>query len=259
MQNKEKLKANMKKNYEKNKEERKSFAKKHRQKIKEDIQLNGLILPTITEKTCIRCKTTKPINQYSITLNMFLSTCKTCRNKEAKVYRLQNKDKIRMYFKTYTRTVKSKVFTNLRKRLVNTVNSIDGSKTEATVKLLGCSKKFLKDWIMFNCNIDGYVFEDYGKVWNLDHVVPCNAFDFENDLDVQCCFNWTNVRPLDKQKNSSKQDYIIWGELFIHEIRLKRFIKINHLKEDTISIWNCRALTTAASGKTRSVASSVIA
>ena len=52
--------------------------------------------------------------------------------------------------------------------------------------------------------------ENYGKVWELDHVNPLSKFNMENEDDVKIAFNWQNVLPAlcshnkEKKQQSSK-------------------------------------------------------
>lgn len=251
--NREKRLESMKSDYIKNRETRIEQAKTYRENVKKNVEENGLSLPDIKEKNCNKCNQTKSISSFSVrkTKNSYASACKDCRKKESKMYRKdpQNKETIRLYKRTYKLPVGSRVLKILRNRLNYCVKNIDGSKTNATKRLLGCSPELLKKWIEFNLDIDGYILEDYGSVWNSDHVLPCNVFDLEKEEDISKCFHWTNIRPLCKIKNSSKQEYIYWPDLFVHEIRLNKFIKLNRLNEDILSVWKDGVLATAALGK----------
>ncbi len=45
---------------------------------------------------------------------------------------------------------------------------------------------------------------NYGTEWQLDHVVPQNLFDIENEEDVLLCFNYMNYIPMLNQDNRLK-------------------------------------------------------
>jgi hypothetical protein len=45
---------------------------------------------------------------------------------------------------------------------------------------------------------------NYGKEWQLDHIVPQNLFDMENEEDVLLCFNYMNYIPMLNQDNRLK-------------------------------------------------------
>lgn len=45
---------------------------------------------------------------------------------------------------------------------------------------------------------------NYGIVWQLDHVKPCCSFNFQKDSEVKECFTWKNTRPLFSDENNKK-------------------------------------------------------
>ena len=50
---------------------------------------------------------------------------------------------------------------------------------------------------------------NYGKNgWEIDHIIPCSYFDFSDPEQQYICFNFRNLQPLWKDKNSSKRDRI---------------------------------------------------
>ncbi len=79
------------------------------------------------------------------------------------------------------------------------------------VEIIGCSTKFLKDYLesQFNTEMN---WSNYGKVWEIDHIIPCCAFDQTNKEHVLKCWNYKNLKPLEKLENSIKNDYIFEGE-----------------------------------------------
>ena len=46
--------------------------------------------------------------------------------------------------------------------------------------------------------------EQFG--WHLDHIRPCESFDFNDINQVFTCFNWRNFQPLWWKKNIAKSD-----------------------------------------------------
>jgi hypothetical protein len=66
-----------------------------------------------------------------------------------------------------------------------------------TFELLGCSFAELKIHIesQFYPEMD---WDNWGKVWELDHIIGCVNFDFNNPDELAKCFHYTNLRPLFK-------------------------------------------------------------
>lgn len=48
----------------------------------------------------------------------------------------------------------------------------------------------------------GYMnWDNYGKIWHIDHIVPSSYFNHDDKEEVKRCWNWQNLRPLYAKKN----------------------------------------------------------
>ena len=68
-------------------------------------------------------------------------------------------------------------------------------------------------------------FENYGKLWHIDHVIPCSFFKLDNLNEQKKCFHWSNLRPLYAKKNLEKSNKIITHDILMQELLAKFFIK----------------------------------
>jgi len=50
----------------------------------------------------------------------------------------------------------------------------------------------------------GMGWENYGHVWELDHIVPCAKFDLTDPEQQKICFRWDNFQPLYVVDNRKK-------------------------------------------------------
>jgi hypothetical protein len=89
--------------------------------------------------------------------------------------------------------------------------------------LLDCDMNTFKRWIEFQFNKE-MCWDNYGKVWEIDHILPINAFNMEYELDKKVCFNWTNLQPLNKNENREKYKKIHEHYYFNSIISVHRFI-----------------------------------
>lgn len=80
-------------------------------------------------------------------------------------------------------------------------------KSDRTIELLGCSVEYYRDYIQ-NLFKPGMTFENYGSIWNIDHIIPCAAFDLSMSDEQKKCFHYTNTQPLFVEENASKGDKI---------------------------------------------------
>lgn len=88
--------------------------------------------------------------------------------------------------------------TRLRKALKRNTKSV------STLALLGCSVEQLKRHLekQFQPGMSW----DKRHEWHIDHIVPCNSFDLTDPIQQQQCFHYSNLQPLWKAENISKND-----------------------------------------------------
>ena len=100
-------------------------------------------------------------------------------------------------------------------------------------KLIECDLEFYKEWIEFNSNLDNedYSIQKYG-LWEVDHLIPLASYNSQLSKNITYkqikelkCNNWTNLKPLLKQRNLEKSDKIIKHLILEQELRVKLFLK----------------------------------
>ncbi len=67
-------------------------------------------------------------------------------------------------------------------------------------------------------------FENYGTIWELDHVIPCSSFDLSIEENKKKCFSWKNILPVNKKYNKEKNNKIIKEDIDKLDLRLKEFL-----------------------------------
>jgi hypothetical protein len=104
---------------------------------------------------------------------------------------------------------------NLRRRLNKIIHQGLGKKI-GTSSLIGCSWKYLIAHITPRLT-PGMTWENYGTVWQIDHVLPCASFDLTKRAQVKKCFHYTNLQPLLSSANASKKAKMLRQlDLFMH-------------------------------------------
>lgn len=68
-------------------------------------------------------------------------------------------------------------------------------KSGGTVALLGCSVDELRKHLESKFRI-GMTWENYGPVWHVDHIKPCELFDLSSPSQQKICFHYSNLQPL---------------------------------------------------------------
>lgn len=142
--------------------------------------------------------------------------------RNSKKYYEANKEKIREYNKKYYAANKHwyngeylrnrrkndenfRIKGNLRRGLQRAMSAQGARKSKSTLKLVGCGIEELKQHFQSQFT-DGMTWENYGE-WQIDHIVPCAAFDLTDPEQQKLCFHYTNLQPLwaiDNQRKNAK-------------------------------------------------------
>jgi hypothetical protein len=199
-------------------------------------------LPQLSqEKLCKKCNNLLQLSNFRPQRR----TCKSCestyhkeyynKNREIKIekcheYKNNNKEKIKeckkIYEKKMYKNVPSyKLERCFRSRLYGLISNKDNSSTE----YLGCSIIELKNWLSFNFD-ENMTWDNHGKYWHIDHIIPCKSFDLTKDENIYKCFHWSNLAPLEKSKNIEKSSKIIQEIIDFYIERKYEFIKSNKTK-----------------------------
>ncbi len=205
------------------------------------------------KRLCKKCLKMKNIDEFYA---HYKYSCKICCGEYCRSYKLRNKNKISKYNKVYKLKHKKEIsaynkkynienrqeiqkrhtpyLRNRRKTnpqykisvtLRNRINKLINGKKRSSKKLIGCDYKFMINWFKFQFK-DDMNMDNHGSMWHIDHVIPCNKFDLTDTNERLRCFNWTNLQPLCKNKNLSKQDNADILEIVTHSCNVKKFSKL---------------------------------
>lgn len=131
-------------------------------------------------------------------------------------YRSQNAAKIKASKQTYAANNREKIAKSIARRraknpIARMANSMRrsirryldaGQKGEmSSFEIIGCSKDDLRNHLQSKFK-DGMTWENYGKHWHIDHIVPLISARTADDVKRLC--HWTNLQPLTAFENISK-------------------------------------------------------
>lgn len=91
----------------------------------------------------------------------------------------------------------------LRGRVRTAIKNGLGKKRSKTTALVGCSIEFLIGWLEAKFK-SGMSWPNYGKVWEVDHIIPCASFDMTDESHQRSCFHYSNLQPLFVTENRKK-------------------------------------------------------
>ena len=79
------------------------------------------------------------------------------------------------------------------------------STADKTFDLIGCTPRFFADFIKSQLSGE-MTWENYGSVWEVDHIIPVTAFNLLDRGQLNAAFHYSNCRPLLKPLNRAKGD-----------------------------------------------------
>ena len=133
---------------------------------------------------------------------------------QKKKYANNNRDKINKYFRSYTKNnINAKIAGLTRTRIRKALKLNNAIKSNSSIKLLGCSIEFLRQYIESKFT-KGMSWENHGLYgWHIDHIKPCSSFNLSDSEQQKLCFNYTNLQPLWGTKeiaiqHGESEDYI---------------------------------------------------
>jgi len=120
--------------------------------------------------------------------------------KIAKIYYNRTRDKRNLNRRKY---IKNRLDTNLsfkiekylRSRLYTSLKYKGIKKSKSLNDLLGCDYMYLRDYLESKF-LPTMTWENYGKYWHIDHIIPCAKFDLTKEEEQRKCFHYTNLQPL---------------------------------------------------------------
>lgn len=92
--------------------------------------------------------------------------------------------------------------------LRNRLRKVIGQKyaTKRTLEIIGCSVEQLIAHIESQWE-PGMSWDNHGpRGWHVDHIIPCNAFQLDDQEQAAKCFHYTNMRPLWWRDNLDKRN-----------------------------------------------------
>jgi hypothetical protein len=161
-------------------------------------------------------------------------------SEKKKEWNKKNKDKIKIQRHDYVQRNKKNyaVYMAYRRREILSVQmrekyhfSINHILSKKSEKLSEKIKDIIIKWFEFNFSNE-MNWDNHGDVWHIDHVLPVSKFDFNNQSDIETCFDWKNCIPLSKTENLKKNNKIKSWAIFLQEYKLQQFGKLNDCLEE---------------------------
>lgn len=181
-------------------------------------------------KNCDKANRSKRIEEKKAYDKKIYNENKEAIDERNKKWKNENNEQFKEYKRNYMKEKRSKetdsdkLKNNLRMRISKNIK-----KVNSTAKYLDTTIADVKKWLENNFKED-MNWDNYGKLWNIDHTIPINAFDLTNEEHIFVCFNWRNLMPMYSSKNSGKRNKIVTALILHQELLCKSYCS----KKDTV-------------------------
>lgn len=170
-------------------------------------QTYNKIDPNRQKKRCSKCGEIKSIDDFNKSKNAkdgHICYCKPCwstiQKERAPSMRVKkNEQSNRRYRENINHRLAHGMRNRTRQALRNHV------KAGKTLEMLGCSIDVLKAYLEERF-VEGMTWDNYGSMWELDHIRPCASFDLVDPEQQRVCFHYTNLQPMKGIDNRRKGD-----------------------------------------------------
>lgn len=195
-----------------------------KRRIKEELRLRNADLTIQGIKECSFCHEIKPLMDYGkceTSVDGHVHSCKVCSyerykdldklNARTKAWQKANPEKMR----AFRRKLRKKPLYRWKNAFKQRLRRLMVSKSQKTHEMLGCSAVEFQQYIAAKFR-DGMTWDNYGKLWEMDHVTPLRAFDLNDPEGRAKAFHYTNHQPLLRSENNKKNDYLPDGRRARH-------------------------------------------
>lgn len=80
---------------------------------------------------------------------------------------------------------------------------LDRNISVAYAPYFGLDIENMRQWFEHQFQ-DGIGWDNFGKLWQFDHIIPVTYFDFSDVSELKLCWNFTNIRVEQFQKNKDR-------------------------------------------------------
>jgi len=159
-------------------------------------------------------------NQLKLDANFFENRKKKCKeyyNQNKKILlKKQYEYKKQRLKNNIEYAIKEKLSSRIRMAILNH----NGKKNSSSIQLLGAPINVVRKHIESKF-IEGMAWDNWGNktskrngyktYWEVDHFIPCEAFNLKDNAQQKICFHYTNLQPLWWGDNNKKSDIIPMG------------------------------------------------
>ena len=100
-------------------------------------------------------------------------------------------------------SVNYKLIERIRGQLKQAIKRKNFAKSQSSIQYLGIQFKYFKKYLEHKFQ-KGMTWENFGKVWHIDHIIPISIVDTSKEENLKFVFHYRNLQPLFAKDNMRK-------------------------------------------------------
>jgi len=180
----------------------------------------------MTSKMFSKCQVTKPIYEFnhdSYANDGYHHKCKQRAVEQVRQWRENNRDHFNENARNRTaNNLQHKISKNMHNKLWSILRR--GCYSTRTKQIIGLNKQTYLEWLSYNFEGE-MTWVNYGKVWQIDLIIPASAYNLTTEEGLLAAFNWKNIRPCIKSDSAAKYNFIMPFAQANQSIRILAFIR----------------------------------
>lgn len=175
------------------------------------------------KKQCNVCNEDKDLSEFPKrrTAHGYRHECKSCKRSHLHQYYQDVYNEVRR--KRFQESVHHRLARAQRNYIYKCLTKFK-TKENSSLQYLHCSLPWLKQWLEFQFDAS-MNWENYGKTWSIDHVLPLSLFNLVDDKERYIAFDWKNLQP--SSTNFQKSDKLLFNEYLHVTMQAHKFIQLN--------------------------------
>jgi hypothetical protein len=124
----------------------------------------------------------------------------------------------------------------IRGQLKQAVKRRNFSQSQSTIQYLGVKLKYFKKYLEHKFQ-EGMTWENFGKVWHIDHIIPISMVDTSKEENIKFVFHYRNLQPMFAKDNLKKSNKVFvpaekGDKLRDIDLKIKKILKRVHPEQE---------------------------
>ncbi len=103
---------------------------------------------------------------------------------------------------------------------------VEQKPSETYASYFGLDIQTLREWFSLQF-CEPMSWDNYGKAWQIEHIIPATYFNFEDEKDLKLCWSFINMRvqPLDEESQHGSSFNLLAAKTYFTQLQTRKQAK----------------------------------